>query len=463
MKKNATYALAILFAINTMNFFDRQIIGAVAEPIRREWGLSDTELGVLATVFTLLYAVVGVPLGRLSDRSPRKMILAGGVFVWSLMTGLSGIARTFGQLVMARLGVGVGEATCSPAATSLLGDLYPTNRRARAMSVFMLGLPIGIGLSSGAGGWIAQSYGWRATFFVAGVPGLLCAVAALGIYEPSRGMQEEHAVGARVRTGSPYLTVLSIPTMWWVIASGALHNFNMYAFGQFMASFLIRYHGVSVRRAGYITMVVYGLSGIVGLVGGGMLADRLYQRRVDGRLVVGTASIVICTPLIYLALLRPGGDVLGFSLLMGVGCGVMYAYYSTVYATIQDVVEPALRGTGMALYFFAMYVCGASLGPLGTGLASDYFTFRAAASAGKVEQLPLSDLVAGQVRALLGGPRMSLPAALEPFRAEGLHSAMFIVPAISAVLAVVLFAASRTVRGDVARLRAWMASSSASA
>jgi MFS family permease len=134
----------------------------------------------------------------------------------------------------------------------------------------------------------------------------------------------------------------------------------------------------------------------------------------------------------------------------------MYAYYSTVYSTIQDVVEPALRGTGMALYFCAMYVCGASLGPLGTGLASDYFTFRAAAAAGKVQQLPFGELVVGQVRALFGGPRMILPPALEPFRADGLHSAMFIVPAIAAVLAVVLFAASRTVRHDVARLRAWM-------
>jgi MFS family permease len=457
MKRSASYALAILFAINLMNFFDRQIIGAVAEPIRREWGLSDTELGVLATVFTLLYAVVGLPLGRLSDRAPRKMILAGGVFVWSLMTALSGVARSFGQLVVARLGVGVGEATCSPAATSLLGDLYPTSKRARAMSVFMLGLPIGIGLSSGVGGWLAQTYGWRVTFFVAGVPGLLCGLAALAITEPARGTQEEHAVGARHRAGSPYALVLSIPTMWWVIASGALHNFNMYAFGQFMASFLIRYHGVSIRSAGYITMVVYGLSGIVGLVGGGVLADRLYQKRVDGRLLVGMWSIVICAPLIYLALLRPSGDVIGFSLLMGVGAGVMYAYYSTVYSTIQDVVEPALRGTGMALYFCAMYVCGASLGPLGTGLASDFFTFRAAAAAGKVEQLPFADLVAAQVRALFGGPRMRLPAALEPFRGEGLHSAMFIIPAVAAVLAVVLFAASRTVKGDVERLRTWMA------
>jgi len=456
MQRRATYALAVLFLINAINFFDRQIIGAVAEPIRREWALSDTELGVLATVFTLLYAVVGIPLGRLSDKSPRKLILAGGVFAWSLMTGLSGLARSFGQLVVARLGVGVGEATCSPAATSLLGDLYPTGKRARAMSVFMLGLPIGLGLSAGIGGLLAQTYGWRATFFVAGVPGVLCALAALAILEPERGKMEEHAVGARRRSGSPYLTVLSIPTMWWVIASGALHNFNMYAFGQFLASFLIRYHHVSVRSAGYVVMVVYGLSGIFGLVGGGMLADRLYVKRVDGRLLVGMWSIIICAPFMYLALLRPGGDVLGFSVLMGVGCGVMYAYYSTVYSTIQDVVEPALRGTGMALYFCAMYVCGASLGPLGTGLASDYFTFRAAAAAGKVQQLPFGELVVGQVRALFGGSRMTLPLALEPFRADGLHSAMFIVPAIAAVLAVVLFAASRTVRHDVARLRAWM-------
>jgi len=461
VKSGATYAVGVLFAINAMNFFDRQIIGAVTEPIRREWGLSDTELGVLATVFTLLYAVVGLPLGRLSDRAPRKTILAGGVFAWSLMTGLSGFARSFGQLVVARLGVGVGEATCSPAATSLLGDLYPTHRRARAMSVFMLGLPIGLGLSAGVGGWVAQTWGWRAAFFVAGVPGLLCAIAALAITEPPRGTLEEHAVGTRRRPGSPYALVLSIPTMWWVIASGALHNFNMYAFGQFMASFLIRYHGVSLRNAGYLTMVVYGLSGIVGLVGGGILADRLYQKRVDGRLIVATGSIVICTPLIYLALLRPSGDILGFALLMGTGCGVMYAYYSTVYSTIQDVVEPALRGTAMALYFCAMYICGASLGPLGTGFASDYFTFRVAAAAGKVQQLPFGELVQGQLRAWTGGPKMTLPAALEPFRGQGLHSAMFIIPVIAAILAVVLFAASRTVKNDVARLRNWMASAAA--
>ena len=134
MAPGAIYSLAVLFAVNLMNFFDRQIIGGVAEGIRREWALSDTALGLLGTVFTLLYAVVGLPLGRLSDRSTRSRILAAGVFVWSLLTAASGVARNFSQLVAARLGVGVGEATCSPASTSLLGDLFPVTVRARAVA-----------------------------------------------------------------------------------------------------------------------------------------------------------------------------------------------------------------------------------------------------------------------------------------------------------------------------------------
>src|SRR5688572_14576607 len=143
-RSSAWYALIVLFAINLMNFFDRLIIGAVGEPIRREFELSDTSLGLLATAFTLLYAFVGLPLGRLADRTPRKYILAGGVFIWSLFTFASGFARSFSQIFLLRLGVGVGEASCAPAAASLISDLFPAEKRARAMSIFMLGLPIGI-------------------------------------------------------------------------------------------------------------------------------------------------------------------------------------------------------------------------------------------------------------------------------------------------------------------------------
>src|SRR5256712_9938594 len=149
-----------------MTFFDRQVIGGVGEGIRREWALSDTALGLLGTVFTLLYAVVGLPLGRLSDRKARRTILAAGVFLWSLLTALSGVARSFAQLIVARLGVGVGEATCSPASTSLLGDLFPTTWRARAVAIWMLGLPLGLGLANGAGGGVLQNWGRRNACYI---------------------------------------------------------------------------------------------------------------------------------------------------------------------------------------------------------------------------------------------------------------------------------------------------------
>ena len=190
------------------------------------------------------------------------------MFVWSLLTALSGVARSFSQLIVARLGVGVGEATCSPASTSLIGDLFPTTRRARAVAIWMLGLPLGLGLANGAGGWILQNWGWRNAFFVAAVPGILCAVAALCMREPERGTNEEHAVGARRRPGNPYLLVLSIPTMLWIIVSGALHNFNMYALGVVRRAVPrpLSSHDVSSTPAGW-PPCVYGFSGIVGLIG----------------------------------------------------------------------------------------------------------------------------------------------------------------------------------------------------
>ncbi|HXG67352.1 MAG TPA: MFS transporter [Blastocatellia bacterium] len=442
------FALAVLFAINTMNFFDRQILGVIAEPIRREWGLSDSAMGLLGTAFTLIYAAVGVPLGRLTDRSARTRILAVGVFVWSLLTAASGLARNYAQLFAMRLGVGIGEASCAPASASLIGDLFPARKRAMAMSVFMMGLPIGIALSYAVSGAIAHSYGWRTAFFVAGIPGILCAIAVLFVREPQRGATEVHNIGAMKREGSPYLLVLSIPTMWWIILSGALHNFNMYAIGSFLSPFYTRYHfsgmalSEATRDAGLYATFVNGLSGIPGLLLGGILGDAIMKKRKNGRMLVGATAILISVPLNYLALGRPAGDAMGFSILLGLGVGSMYAYYSTVYSTIQDVIEPSLRGTAMALYFFAMYVLGASMGPVGTGFLSDFFTQRAAAAAGVVDMTP---------------------AALEPFRAAGLHSAMYAIPILGALLTLVLFAASRTVTKDMEKLQQWMRESASKA
>src|SRR5262245_22110673 len=181
------FTFCVLLGINAVNFYDRQVLGAVQEKVRADWGLSDSQLGWLGTAFILLYAVVGLPLGRLADRARRTWLLAAGVGLWSVLTVASGFATSFWALFGLRLGVGVGEATCAPVASSLIGDLVPAERRARAMSVFMLGLPLGLALSFVISGAVAKQHGWQSAFFIAGVPGVILAVAALFMMEPNRG------------------------------------------------------------------------------------------------------------------------------------------------------------------------------------------------------------------------------------------------------------------------------------
>ena len=440
-RQGVWFALIVLFAVNTLNFYDRQILGAVGETVREEWKLSDTALGSLGTAFTLLYAVVGVPLGRLTDKFSRRWILFAGITLWSLLTAASGLARNFTELFAVRLGVGVGEAACAPASASLIGDLFPAAKRAKALAVFMIGLPVGIALSFLGSSLLEHRYGWRFTFYIALVPGIMLGLLALAIAEPIRGAAEAHAITSTAkRKGSPYLLVLSIPTMWWIIASGAFHNFNMYAIGAFLSPFLQRVHHLSKLNAGMISMVVYGLSGIPGLIIGGMLGDRMMKQRRNGRLLVATAGTLISAPMMFIGLSRPVGSISAFVLFTIIGMASMYVYYATVYSAIQDVIEPALRGTAMALYFFAMYVLGASLGPVGMGFLSSYFTKQAALAAGVTD---------------------TSFQALRPFAAEGLHSALYIVPLFGLALGAVLFAASRTVARDMEKLQHWMLASAA--
>ena len=429
-QKQAAFALLVLFCINTINFYDRQILAAVVEPIRKEWGLNDAELGLLGTAFTLLYAAAGLPLGRLSDLWARTRLLGIGVAFWSVLTSASGFAWNYSALFMTRLGAGVGEATCAPASNSLIGDLYPPTQRARALSIFMLGLPIGLFLSYWLSGWIAQAHGWRAAFFFPCVPGLVLAALSLKITEPQRGAADSGAKAGARRPGSPYWLVLGTPTMLWIIVSGALHNFNMYAINAFMTAFLSRYHHLALKQATFTSAVVLGAVGVIGLLGGGWASDRLGKARADGRLLVSALALLLATPCIYFALEQPPGAIPGFIILMGAGSMLGFIYYAGVYAAIQDVIEPALRGTAMAIYFFAMYVLGASFGPLITGMLSDRLARRAMAKAGAT-------------------------VMSEPFRAAGLHHAMYLIPLLCLLLAFVLFAASRAMPADMERLRRW--------
>jgi len=182
-------------------------------------------------------------------------------------------------------------------------------------------------------------------------------------------------------------------------------------------------------------MVIFGLSGVPGLLVGGIAGDAITKRRRDGRLLLGAIAILGSIPFTFLALRQAPGDAMAFSILMATGCAIMYAYYSVVYPTIHDLIEPSLRGTAMALYFLAMYLLGASLGPVGTGFVSDFFTGRAAAAAGVLA---------------------TTAAALEPFRAQGLHAAMYLIPGLGVLLTLVLWAGSRTVARDMEKLQAWM-------
>jgi MFS family permease len=443
-RRQAWFALGVLFAINLMNFYDRQIIAAVTEPIRKEWNLSDTDMGILGTAFVLIYAAVGVPLGRLSDRFSRTRILSGGVTVWSLLTALSGATWNYASMFAARLGVGVGEASCAPAANSLVGDLFPPHQRARALSIFMLGLPLGIFFSNWLSGAVVQSRGWRAAFFVACLPGLLCGLLTLFIKEPVRGQAERKAVGAAPgvlpqRPGSPYLLILRTPTILWIIASGALHNFNMYALNGFVPALAKRYYSLTDQKAGLVAGVILGAVGVIGLLGGGWIADRFQRVRTNGRLTVAAAAMFISAPCLYFGVSQPPDKVWQFMSWVGVGVMLMYVYYAGVYAAIQDVVEPGLRATAMALYFFVMYVLGGAFGTYVLGRMSDRFAIQKATAAGQA-------LVAGH--------------APEQFRAIGLHEAMYIVPVFCCGLAIVLFAASRTVSNDMRKLRDWYESES---
>jgi MFS family permease len=425
-----TRSLAVLFAVNILNFYDRQVLGALLEPIRKEFHLSDTQLGTLGTLPIVLYALVGLPLGRLADSGSRKKLLAAGVAVWASLTGLGGLVQSYLMLLVSRLGVYAGEAACAPAATSWIGDLFPAERRARALAIFMLGVPIGGALSYAISGPAAQAWGWRTALAVAALPAVALIPALWSLDEPARGASEARlsAVAAAPPVWSS-LSILRIPTMWWIIASGALVNFNLYALATFFPAFLTRYHKLSVGQAGLWAGVGYGAAGIAGGLIAGAWGDRVIHSRKDGRMLSASAAALVAAPLALAGIRQPAGGAAASIALIMIAYGFLNMYYGLVYSSIHDIVAPTVRATTMAVYFLAMYLCGASFGPLITGRLSDYLAHRAA-------------LAANAAGAAMAG---------EAYRAIGLHQAMYVIPVMSVALALVLYAGSRTIAADMAR------------
>jgi predicted MFS family arabinose efflux permease len=411
----------VLFAINALNFYDRHVPGALTEPIRKEFHLTDTQIGLLGSVFIWIYALVGLPLGRIADSASRKRLLASAMFLWSALTASAAFAASFGVLLFSRVGVGVGEAACAPTATSWLGDLFPPDKRSRVLALFMLGVPVGGALSFFFSGPLAQSYGWRAAMILAAAPAVLLIPALLLLPEPQRGASEIHPVPL---TSTSMWSILRIPTLWWIIASGALLNFNMYAIATFLPAFLSRLHGLSLASSGVASGIVYLTGGLCGAATAGYFGDAIANRRKDGRLRIAALTALAAAPLACLGVLQPATSFFAAVIFLTLTYSLLTSYYGLVYSAIQDLVAPNQRGATMAIYFMAMYMCGASFGPLLTGRLSDLLARRAANLAGSA-------------------------TVVEHFRAIGLQQAMLIIPVLSVILALVLYLGSRSIIADV--------------
>lgn len=396
--------LLVLFFVNVLNYYDRQALGALVEPLRHQFHLNDTQLAAIPTLVTIVYAVAGIPLGRLADRVSRKRLLAAGVAVWATLTGLGALASGYAILLASRLGMGAGEAVCAPAATSWIGDLVPPHRRARAMAGFMMAVPVGVMLSLAISGPVAQAWGWRAALTVASLPAVALVPALLCLHEPARA--------AAPATSRASFAFLRIPAFWWIAASGAIVNSALYSFSYFLPAFLTRVHGLSVGQAGLWTGIGSGAAGILGAVSVASYGDRAARQRPGGRMLLAAVAAALAVAPAALAVRLPAGHAVAAVWLAMAAYALLQTYYGLVYAALHDVVAPALRGSAMSVYLLVTYLGGAAFGPLLTGRLSDRFA-RAAAGAASVT---------------------------EAAKAAGLRQAMYVIPVLAALLAVVLWA-----------------------
>jgi MFS family permease len=424
--------LLLLFLANLLNFFDRTIPAIITEPLRKEYGLSDLQLGLVSAAFTLVYAVAGLPLGGLADTGARRKVLGWGLVVWSAFTGLNALTWSFASFFLVRLGVGVGEASYAPAASSLISDLYPANRRARATGLYMLGLPVGLMLAFFTVGSMVSAFGsWRAPFILAALPGLVLALFMFLIREPERGASEVVRV-SRQPVEQPIRTLLRIRTLIWLTLSGVTLNFASYAGNSFLVPLLQRYFGLPLVRAAVVTGFITGFTGLVGLTLGGWIADRMHARSERGRLLFGAVSLLVGALGTGIALLAGRVSVPLFATCFGLGWLGVYSFYTSVYPAIHDVVEPRLRARAVAVFFAGVYLFGGALGPAVVGGLSDAFTLAAMRGAG-----------AGEVT--------------EAFKAMGLHSALFLVPVMLLLTSLFIYLASRSFVADARRIREGLA------
>src|SRR5262245_13165679 len=372
----AWYVAIVLMACNTLSFIDRQILGLLAPLIKGELGISDTRMGLLqGLAFGIFYTLLGIPMGRIVDRGNRRRLVAAGSFCWSLMTALCAVARSFWTLFLARMGVGVGEATLSPSAFSLLSDYFPKERLGTALSVFSMGIFFGSGLALIIGGLVIGAVGsWRWTFLLVGLPGLLVALLALTIKEPPRKNLLRTAGGSAPKLSlaevfeQVRLRWQSVVGICLAFAFQALCNYAQQAW---LPTFFVRAHGWTPRQAGLTLGAISLVTGLLGAYLGGVLCDRWQQRGVaEAPLRVGALATVCAGVFFTLAMAAPALNLqlalllpAFFFLAMPIG---------SVYASLQLILPNQVRGQIGALQVFTLNLVGLILGPFLPGFFNDY-------------------------------------------------------------------------------------------
>ena len=364
------------FLVAVFNFADRAVFAVLAQQIKIDLALTDFQLGILqGLAFALLYALLGLPIGRLAERAPRIPIIAVAIIFWSGMTAACGMVSSFIQLVICRVGVGMGEAGAQPATSSLVGDQFGRTSRASVMALIMLGSPAGAFLGATIGGWVAGLWGWRMAFFALGIPGLIVGVLViLLLREPPRGMADSLPPSPSPPPNfKAFLkVVMRKRSLLLVILAGALAGFGMTAISQFLAVYLARAYNLPVQQAGSLYGVISGLSLTAGLIIGSFGTDWLARLGNPRWPAWGAAIGLVIAPFLYWTAFSTHSAVLGSVLLVLAGSS-MLIYYGPTLGMIQNMLEPRMRATGAALFAILYTIFGSGLGPTAVGWLSDHF------------------------------------------------------------------------------------------
>jgi MFS family permease len=363
----------VLVVVYTFNFVDRQILAILLPAIKIEFAVDDRILGFLAgSAFALFYATLGIPIALIADRSNRRNLIALALAVWSGMTALSGFATNIFYLVLARIGVGVGEAGCSPPAHSMIADYYPPEQRSTAMGIFTLGISFGIMIAYLAGGWVVDNIGWRAAFLIVGVPGIVLALLVrFTIIEPKRGASENRAdTGDRPSIVTVVRFLASRKSFRHMAFGAGLASFVGYAIISFYPSFLVRSFSMSLSTIGIYLGLILGIAGGLGFAGGGYVADKIGRKRTRDAFNAITASLLLAWVFNFPVFFAGSGYLsLAFFAIPAVLSNV---YLATTFAQTQSLVPLRMRAVASAVMLFIINSIGLGFGPLLAGALSDY-------------------------------------------------------------------------------------------